>query len=75
MSGGGKVTPFLLFQFAVVAGVLLVTAFRPGPWDKMRIFGLLRLPQHDMFLIDIPAGRIASARDKMALRNRRKVAV
>jgi len=41
MSSGGKITPFLLFQFAVVLVVLLVTAFRPGPWDTTRAIGFL----------------------------------
>ena len=41
MSRGGKITAFLLFQFAAVAVVLLVTALRPGPWDTMRTSGFL----------------------------------
>jgi len=39
MSGGGKITPFLVFQFGVVLVVLLSTALRPGPWDTVRIVG------------------------------------
>jgi protein-S-isoprenylcysteine O-methyltransferase Ste14 len=39
MSNAGKITPFLMFQFAVVALVLLATALRSGAWDTMRILG------------------------------------
>ena len=41
MSSGGKITAFLVFQFGVVLVVLLVTAFRPGPWDSTRAIGFL----------------------------------
>jgi protein-S-isoprenylcysteine O-methyltransferase Ste14 len=41
MSNAGKITPFLMFQFAVVALVLLATALRPGAWDPMRILGFI----------------------------------
>jgi protein-S-isoprenylcysteine O-methyltransferase Ste14 len=41
MSGGGRITAFLLFQFGVISVVLLVTALRPGPWDPIRITGFL----------------------------------
>jgi len=41
MSNAGKITPFLMFQFAVVALVLLATALRPGAWDTMRILGFI----------------------------------
>ena len=41
MSNAGKITPFLMFQFAVVALVLLATTLRPGAWDTMRILGFI----------------------------------
>jgi protein-S-isoprenylcysteine O-methyltransferase Ste14 len=41
MSNAGKITPFLMFQFAVVALVLLATVLRPGAWDTMRILGFI----------------------------------
>jgi protein-S-isoprenylcysteine O-methyltransferase Ste14 len=41
MSNAGKITPFLMFQFAVLALVLLATTLRPGAWDTMRILGFI----------------------------------
>jgi len=50
MSSGGKVKPFLLFQFGVVLVVLLITAFRPGPWDAVRTIGFLLALLATLFL-------------------------